>query len=144
MLHRRHVSADLHSFITLNSGGVCTAIFCCCSFFFLFPCPLLLSHCVSAHNWESHECGIVSRLDVVKKKKKKKDGGSFERWIMTDRQGGDAGKSKGARVRSHAISTSAAHRRWCNNNITHLISSAYFVSPTPPPPPPRSTFIIFI
>lgn len=42
-------------------------------FFFSFSrIPLLLSHCVSAHNWDSHECGIVSRLDVVEKKKKKK------------------------------------------------------------------------
>lgn len=32
-------------------------------------------------------------------------------------------------VVSHSVSTSAAHRRWCNNNITHLISSAYFASP---------------
>lgn len=98
-------------------------------FFFSFSrIPLLLSHCISAHNWDSHECGIASRLDVVKKRKKKMEAVSRE-WIMTDGQGGDAGKSKGARVRSHAISTSAAHRRWCNNNITHLISSAYFVSP---------------
>lgn len=33
---------------------------------------------------------------------------------------------------SHPISTSAAHRQQCNNNITHLISSAYFASPATP------------
>lgn len=32
-------------------------------------------------------------------------------------------------LQSHTISTSAAHRLRCNNNITHLISSAYFASP---------------
>lgn len=32
-------------------------------------------------------------------------------------------------LQSHTVSTSAARRRWCNNNITHLISSAYFASP---------------
>lgn len=35
-------------------------------------------------------------------------------------------------LQSHTISTSAAHRWRCNNNITHLISSAYFASPTTP------------
>lgn len=49
------------SFITLNSGGVCSAAF------YFFHVPLLSSCRVSAHNWDSHECGIVSRLDVLKK-----------------------------------------------------------------------------
>lgn len=109
--------------------------------------PLFFTaHCCCLTGYQlttgTHVSAELSRLDILIKEKQKNEG--TDNGGRTRRPRVCVEKSKKvcewSRVcvcslptpQSHTISTSAARRRWCNNNITHLISSAYSASPAAP------------
>lgn len=136
----------LCSFTALNRGGVCTVI--PFFFFFLFLSPTANCCCLTVYQLTTGThmsvelCLGLTYWGGAERKMKVVQG--MDNDGKTRRPHVCMEKSKRACAcvctcvfspptpQSHTISTSAAHRRWCNNNITHLISSAYFASPAAP------------